>query len=543
MALENMDRVALQVIGDNAVVKKFESIEAHENRNYFEYHVPEKMGIQSILLNINGPKLMVGRISLYNSCGDYISYGKYNESSGLTVPERAKKSFETVLGQMEEQDAKKMFQMQPDNWERAGRPVLSLYRPLKNSVTGRISGMVEVQTYLDEIFQFINFDDSGLYSITLYDDKQTYIYGSEEGQAAENEVREKGFEELESSRKRTYQSGNTAVSRTEEYGWYVVLEQTNSDLIFGLSRFLAVVLGMIILVVIGTVFMMFLISKRLTAPLFELTHLLKKVRMSNLSVVLEEEGEPDVIRELNTAFSTMFYQLDQAIENETKINLRILQSQMDPHFLYNVLSVIKAAVYEEKSSQVPLLCDKLSQMLRYSSAYQERNVSLEEEIQYAENYCELMKARYEDMLEFRIIRQGPIEKVRVPKLIVQPLAENCFRHGFARKEGIWSICIKAAAEGDRWKVTVKDNGTGFDGQQQDDIRKMVEAWEENPKKIEKVSGIGLKNTIMRLYLYYKEDFTYEIQSDGENGTAVVISGPLENTLTDNGGTAGEWIKQ
>lgn len=535
MSLINMDRVALQVIGDNVVLKTFESIADHGGRNYFEYHIPEKMDLQSILLNINGPKLMVGRISLYNQYGDYVSYGKYNETGTLTMPSAAQENYFSVFNLMTEQEVKKYFRVHKDSWENKGQQILSLYRPIKNSVTGKISGMVEVQTYLDEVFQFINFDDTGLYSIAIYDDKYTYIYANEEN-IQKDDVRRESILEMEKAREMIYKSGNIAISKTPEYGWFVVLEQMNPDLVFGLSRFLAVVLGMIILVVIGTVFMMFLISKRLTAPLVELTHLLKKVKMSNLSVVLEDEDETDMIKELNRAFSVMFLQLNRAIENETRINLRILQSQMDPHFLYNVLTVIKAAAYEEKSTQVPVLCDRLSEMLRYSSSYQDISVSLNQEIKYAENYCELMKARYEDLLDFRIIRHGPADKVRVPKLIIQPLVENCFRHGFAQKEGMWSVSIDVEAGDGRWRVEVRDNGTGFEEQQKEEIRKMVQDWENQPGKLESVSGIGLRNTIMRLYLFYKEDFIYEIHSDGENGTAVIIGGPQEEYGEDDKST-------
>lgn len=535
MSLINMDRVALQVIGDNVVLKTFESIADHGGRNYFEYHIPEKMDLQSILLNINGPKLMVGRISLYNQYGDYVSYGKYNETGTLTMPSAAQENYFSVFNLLTEQEVKKYFRVHQDSWENKGQQILSLYRPIKNSVTGKISGMVEVQTYLDEVFQFINFDDTGLYSIAIYDDKYTYIYANEEN-IQKDDVRRESILKMEKAREMIYKSGNIAISKTPEYGWFVVLEQMNPDLVFGLSRFLAVVLGMIILVVIGTVFMMFLISKRLTAPLVELTHLLKKVKMSNLSVVLEDEDETDMIKELNRAFSVMFLQLNRAIENETRINLRILQSQMDPHFLYNILTVIKAAAYEEKSTQVPVLCDRLSEMLRYSSSYQDISVSLDQEIKYAENYCELMKARYEDLLDFRIIRHGPADKVRVPKLIIQPLVENCFRHGFAQKDGMWSVSIDVEAGDGRWRVEVRDNGTGFEEQQKEEIRKMVQDWENQPGKLESVSGIGLRNTIMRLYLFYKEDFIYEIHSDGENGTAVIIGGPQEEYGKDDKST-------
>ncbi|MDO4273397.1 MAG: histidine kinase [Eubacteriales bacterium] len=527
MSLSNMDMISFQVIGENDILKAFEAINEHDEKNHFEYHVTEKINIQNILLNINGPRLTVGRISLFNQYGDYVSYGKYYESGNKTRPSQVSRKYTEVMDEMKLKDAKKEFVVHKDTWNGGEEEILSLYRPLKNSVTGKISGIAEIQTYLEEVFDFADFESSDIYHITIFNEKYGYVYSNDKSRNKDRSVFEKGFEELKNSKERVFLSDNTAMCRTEDYAWYVVLEQNSPDLVFGLSRFLAIVLGMIIIVVFGTVLLIFIISKKLTAPLVELTHSLKNVRMSNLSVVLEEEEELDVIKELNQAFSVMFLQLNQAIENETKINLRILQSQMDPHFLYNILSVIKAAVYDDKSCQIPMLCDRISHMLRYSSSYQDRNVPLAQEIEYAQNYCELMKARYEDMLEVTFDISADIHYVQVPKLIIQPLIENCFKHGFADKEGVWNVSVKVVSRDGRWEVRVKDNGTGFTEAQKEEIQEMAELWERNPKNIEKVTGIGLRNTIMRLYLYYKEDFSYEIQNNENHGAEVMISGPIE----------------
>lgn len=525
MVLTNMDRVALQVTGDNTILESFESIEEHDTTNFFDYHIQRKLEIQNNLLNINGPKLMAGRISLYNQFGDYVSYGKYNESSHNLRAENVAENYKDITKEMS--GAKRYFKVQGDLWETDQQQLLSLYRPLKNSITGKVSGIVEVQNYLTEIFSFIDLENSALYAIAIYDDNCQLVYSNQLDTFENQDFLNVGFSYLEESGKSVYQLNHTVIGKSDDYGWYVSLEQINSDLIFGMSRFLVLVLGVILIAIIGTVFLILFISKRLTAPLVELTHLLKKVRMNNLSVVLEEKDETDIIKELNHAFSTMFFQLKRSIENETKINLRILQSQMDPHFLYNVLSVIKAAVYDEKSNQIPMLCDRLSNMLRYSSNYQDRDVSLREEIEYAKAYCELMKARYEEMLEFKICEWGDIDQIQVPKLIIQPLIENCFHHGFADKDGIWEITVNILVSDRKWKITVKDNGLGFPKEKQEEIERMVKLWEENPNAIEQVSGIGLKNTILRLYLFYKEDFSYEIHSDVNQGAEVIVSGPVE----------------
>ncbi|WP_343249687.1 cache domain-containing sensor histidine kinase [Diplocloster hominis] len=531
MSLSNMDRVALQVLGSADIIECFEQISEQYDGNYFDSHIYERRELQNTLLNINGPKFVVGRICVYNEQGDYLSYGKYNERSENVKKDNVERRYAQIIDKMNEEGLKRYFLIEGDYWENQTTQILSVFRPLKNAVTGRVSGLIEVQTHVEEFFSFADIEEQEAYQVFIYDKDGRFMYSNSSGYSEKlmhyyrdlSLQTESGTYDNRKNPISQRQEGIT-VSAADDYKWKVVVIQPNGKLLTGMSNFLIAVLVMIILVVLGTVILIFIISRKLTEPLVQLVESLKEVKMSNLSVVLDEEGEVDIVQKLNEAFSNMFRHLNQSIENEAKVNLRALQAQMNPHFLYNVLSVINATAFEEGSETVPVLCDKLSDMLRYSSSYQDRVVPLSSEIFYARNYCDLMKSRYEDLMEYKIQEQGDTQQVMVPKLMIQPLIENCFKHGFEHSEYQWHIEIEVCVTNEEWRITVSDNGQGFTQEQIREMKEIIDRWEEDPEKQQEASGLGLRNTILRLYLFYKEDFIYDIRNRQTGGAEIVIGG-------------------
>ena len=142
----------------------------------------------------------------------------------------------------------------------------------------------------------------------------------------------------------------------------------------------------------------------------------------------------------------MLLRINKSISFEMRAYLRALQSQMNPHFLYNMLSAIVESGEEENSPRTVAMCMKLTEMMRYIADYNNDRVSFEAELQHARNYLDLMKERYEERFSYEIHADADALPILVPKLIVQPLAENCFKHGFSGCKPPWRIEIRAAPQ-------------------------------------------------------------------------------------------------
>jgi len=199
-----------------------------------------------------------------------------------------------------------------------------------------------------------------------------------------------------------------------------------------------------------------------------------------------------------------------------------LQSQINPHFLFNTLKTIfwKSINLTGDQNEVSKMIEHLSDILHYSLANYEKTVTLAEEIKSAQSYVEIQKVRYKD--KFRVIWQydDALTKYSVLKLLLQPLIENCIYHGIKEKEGFSYIKIKIALINSNIRITIIDNGLGIMPDVLTEIKKKLS--EEG----EYAEHIGLSNTNKRLKLAYGEEYGIVIRSKYGLGTVIYITIPV-----------------
>ena len=199
-----------------------------------------------------------------------------------------------------------------------------------------------------------------------------------------------------------------------------------------------------------------------------------------------------------------------------------LQSQINPHFLFNTLKTIfwKSISLTGEQNEVSKMIEYLSDILHYSLGNYEKTVTLKEEIKNTQSYIEIQKVRYKD--KFRVIWQydDSITEYNVLKLLFQPFIENCIYHGIKEKEGTSFIKIKIALVQSDIRITIIDNGLGI---KPDLLKKIRERLSENGEYSE---HIGLSNTNKRLKLAYGDDYGIILRSKFDLGTVVYIRIPI-----------------
>ena len=208
---------------------------------------------------------------------------------------------------------------------------------------------------------------------------------------------------------------------------------------------------------------------------------------------------------------------------------------MNPHFLYNMLSAIIESGEEENSPRTVAMCMKLTDMMRYIADYNGDRVSFAQELQHTRNYLDLMKERYESRFTYQITVDEDALSILVPKLIVQPLAENCFKHGFTGCRPPWHIDIRLHRKSGGWELTVQDNGAGIARGKIIEIHQRVEAFAGDMSgnfESLKAEGMGLINSILRLTLLQKTPPDYEIKNLPDGGTIVRIGGEADDSGAD-----------
>jgi len=199
---------------------------------------------------------------------------------------------------------------------------------------------------------------------------------------------------------------------------------------------------------------------------------------------------------------------------KTQAELSSLQAKINPHFLFNSLNSIASLVSIDPRRAEDAV-EMLSKLLRFSLRSSERRiVLLREEFDIVRTYLELEKLRLSDRLEYTLEICGNVDRVCVPGMLLQPLVENCIKHGLARKVGKGSVKVKASIEtgpeGDRCRIVVADNGCGWTAKSRE-------------------GGIGISNIRERLELYFGGRCT--LDQYNQDGAVVDISFPVEGSCT------------
>ena len=194
-----------------------------------------------------------------------------------------------------------------------------------------------------------------------------------------------------------------------------------------------------------------------------------------------------------------------------------LTSQINPHFLYNTLEMIRVKAIKSQAQDVAQIVKLLSKLLRRSLESHDQLISLKKEIEFTEMYLEIQKLRFKDKIDYEIQIEMDSERYQVIPLLIQPIVENAFIHGVELKEGNGTIKIKIYQNQKFLMVEVEDNGVGIDSDRLVELeKKLNQPFEENS------TSIGITNVQQRLKLYYGSTYGIEMNSKKGEGTKVSI---------------------
>lgn len=286
----------------------------------------------------------------------------------------------------------------------------------------------------------------------------------------------------------------------------------------------------------------------LTKPIKSLQETVENTNIENLldNQHLGKEAVFDEFQELICAYQAMMARLDEALKNEKQAAMLQLQAQFDmlqaqvnPHFIYNVLNVISSRAVLDNDEAICEMCGSLGNMLRYSTNNQERYATVEKELEYLNSYFYLLKARRGDWLEVSIELDQELKKQMIPKLTLQQFVENCVKHGFQNMTSGRQIVIQGSIQADSWKITVRDNGQGISDQTLEQLRNRLSEVRqdilERGKPAEMgIGGMGIINTYARCLLLYSQDLIFEIENvpDG-SGCSVTIGRIIQKDHSTN----------
>lgn len=242
----------------------------------------------------------------------------------------------------------------------------------------------------------------------------------------------------------------------------------------------------------------------------------------NTELTISSRDEFQVIAQ---AYNTMLENVRKSMEKSVKLGrdtavaqIRQMESQFNPHFLFNTLENIRFMVRLDPSAADAAMV-QLAQLMRYSIKQEGMTVSLKEDLRYIESYMSILKMRFGSRLSYETRIPDELMRRRIPKLIVQPILENAVKYGMEKKREL-KIEIEARCVGERLEISVRDNGPGIEPE----VMETLTQYMENPD-MERKTSFGLMNVHDRLRLMYGKRYGIRIQTQQGRTTEVVLSLP------------------
>ncbi|MBS4197166.1 sensor histidine kinase [Lederbergia citri] len=276
-----------------------------------------------------------------------------------------------------------------------------------------------------------------------------------------------------------------------------------------------------------------LFSNNITKPIHQLTNAAHEIALGKLDGEEIIYHKKDELGFLTATFNKMrrdvidlFTQIQEKSEQEQLIKemeLKSLQSQINPHFLFNTLNTIGKLAYIEGSDKVNHLIMSLSKLLRYNLSKLEKPVKLRDELQTVQDYFFIQKTRFGERVHFEIMVEEDCLELEIPILTLQPIVENAFIHGIESLESGGSIRIVGQVDQGDIVVKIIDNGIGMSEEIRQSFLSNTDKWKQTGTGHS--TGLGLENVIRRLQLFFHRKDIFSIESEIGKGTIVELRLP------------------
>jgi two-component system sensor histidine kinase YesM len=390
-----------------------------------------------------------------------------------------------------------------------------------------ISDLCENNSFGEKGYVFILDRDGNI----IYHPKQQLLYSGLTTERVQQVMESKSnhFVTGEGNESKLY-----TMSTSEKTGWTIVGVVYESELMKNKAQAQIIYILVAFILLAAATIISAIISARITRPIKTLKDSMKEVEKghfdnANIEVITENE-----IGSLSKSFNIMTAEIKKLMEEniyeqkqKRKNELKALQAQINPHFLYNTLDSIIWMAESNKNQEVVLMTSSLAKLLRQSISNENEVLTIEQEIAYIKSYLTIQKMRYKDKLEYEIDIDADIYQNEIVKLILQPIVENAIYHGIKFKETMCLLRIQGYSIGNDIIIKIIDNGAGMT---EEALAHIFDEHKHNYKS----NGVGVFNVQMRLWLYYGKNYGITYESVLGEGTTATITIPKKKVQGETG---------
>lgn len=420
-------------------------------------------------------------------------------------------------------------------------PILSLVKDIEQLDTEHLSrsqlGIIKLDVAMKRLFvpASTEDDESATYNVIVYkgqgkDAKILYQTVNNDG----DEILKKYWEETADRKDGANSNGQISTytvngQTLEEYGLNLLFLFDNQDSWQKRVEIIEAILPLLLLLIVTVTGLIYWYSKDFSSRVELLVRKFRRAETGDLSVS-EEIGGSDEIAVLDQQFNRMLGKLDQLIKTSyvqklenKEAQLKNLQLQINPHFLYNTLETISSIAAVKQVFVVCDICGKLGEIFRYSLGkdYGER-VPLEQEMKHIKNYMFIQEIRHGNRLQVFYNIDVDAAHVYIPRFILQPIVENAISHGLGNLTSVGTLEISAFEKNDRLYIQIEDDGEGMDQEKVAEIVRFI----NTAKPVEGKKNIGIRNVNQRIKLACGEQYGIIIESTPYQGNRFTIQLPI-----------------
>ena len=289
------------------------------------------------------------------------------------------------------------------------------------------------------------------------------------------------------------------------------------------------------LILVSVIFFARRITKNIAEPISELCDVAATAGEGDFEIRTKGDNSIVEIQKLNTSVNQMIKKIGQLVDdirveeiNLRAAELRLLQEQINPHFLYNTLDNIIWLAESGEDEEVVKMVSSLSSFFRTTLSKGRDYITVAEEREHIESYLSIQKFRYRDILSYDIDFEDKILDNSILKLTLQPIVENALYHGIKNKRGMGHIQIDGRRNGENIEFTVADNGIGMREEEVEHLRNVISGLVSDDRS---GGGFGLFNVNQRLELNYGSEYGLNIESSYNVGTTITVKIPAVKKQT------------
>ncbi|QBD85307.1 sensor histidine kinase [Clostridium tetani] len=415
------------------------------------------------------------------------------------------------------------------------KPIFLICYPILNDNKDKI-GFINGSVNLDKIsniihdidihngFAWIMNKNTDIYSTTKENLNSNYI-SLEELSCIANQSKNKSSGTV--ALKNVHNKDSTVFFSSVPYteNWILCIIVENKKIHTQINQIINLILFVGLILLLAAILLSIVISGSIVKPIHRLKNNMLEISKGNFDSYYEIKNNDEisilgqVFNQMLTDIKRLINKVYQVEKQKRSAELRVLQSQINPHFLYNTLDTIQWKALEYNAFEVVDMINSLSGFFRISLSDGKEFITISDEVAHVSNYLEIQKIRYKDKISYSMDVDSSLDQYLIPKLIVQPLVENSIYHGLKLQKCKGIINVSISSKDGFLFIKVIDNGLGINSEKLIVLRKnLAESIETN--------HYGLYNINERLKLAFGKRYSIEIKSELKIGTQVLLRIPL-----------------